>query len=122
MSLAAHGKLDFLGVRIRVGGWGGPEFMIHADKVYGEMRSPRFATKAEILSVKEWGAVVGMTTAHEADLCTAAGLNYNRLKLLDNYANGLEGTEIDFARFHDLLKSNQACVNRLFGRMLEILA
>jgi 5'-methylthioadenosine phosphorylase len=41
---------------------------------------------------------------------------------VDNYANGLEGTEIDFARFKDLVKTNQERVNRLFTRMLEILS
>ena len=86
------------------------------------MRGPRFETKAEIRIVQAWGDVIGMTAAHEADLCTEAGLRYNSLALIDNYANGLGGTEIDFAKFKDLVKDNQAKVNRLFTRMLEILA
>lgn len=99
-----------------------PEFTIHPDKVYVQMRGPRFETKAEIRIVQHWGDVIGMTAAHEADLCTEAGLNYNSLALIDNYANGLEGTAIDFARFKELVKDNQVRVNRLFQRMLEILA
>ena len=99
-----------------------PEFTIHPGKVYVQMRGPRFETKAEIKVVQSWGDVIGMTAAHEADLCTEAGLRYNSLALIDNYANGLEGTEIDFAKFKDLVKDNQAKVNRLFMRMLEILA
>ncbi|WP_414660783.1 MTAP family purine nucleoside phosphorylase [Horticoccus sp. 23ND18S-11] len=99
-----------------------PEFTIHPGKVYVQMRGPRFETKAEIRIVKDWGDVIGMTAAHEADLCTEAGLRYNSLALIDNYANGLEGTEIDFAKFKDLVKDNQAKVNRLFVRLLEILA
>lgn len=99
-----------------------PEFTIHPGKVYVQMRGPRFETKAEIRIVKDWGDVIGMTAAHEADLCTEAGLRYNSLALIDNYANGLEGTEIDFAKFKDLVKENQAKVNRLFVRLLEILA
>jgi len=99
-----------------------PEFKIHPGKVYVQMRGPRFETKAEIRIVQSWGDVIGMTACHEADLCTEAGLNYNSLALIDNYANGLEGTEIDFAKFKDLVKENQAKVNRLFVRMLEILA
>ena len=98
-----------------------PEFIIHPGKVYVQMRGPRFETKAEIQIVRHWGDVVGMTAAHEADLCTEAGLRYNSLALIDNYANGLEGTEIDFAKFKDLVKNNQTRVNRLFSRMLEIL-
>ena len=99
-----------------------PEFVIYPGKVYVQMRGPRFETKAEIQIIRHWGDVVGMTAASEADLCTEAGLRYNSLALVDNYANGLEGTEIDFARFKELVKDNQAKVNRLFERMLEILA
>ncbi|MDP3071338.1 MAG: MTAP family purine nucleoside phosphorylase [Opitutaceae bacterium] len=98
-----------------------PEFVIHPGKTYVQMRGPRFETKAEIKIVQHWGDVIGMTAAHEADLCTEAGLRYNSLALIDNYANGLEGTEIDFAKFKDLVKDNQAKVNRLFVRLLEIL-
>jgi len=99
-----------------------PEFTIHPGKVYVQFRGPRFETKAEIRIVQGWGDVVGMTAAHEADLCSEIGLRYNSLALIDNYANGLEGTEIDFAKFKDLVKDNQAKVNRLFTRILEILA
>lgn len=98
-----------------------PEFRIHPGKIYVQMRGPRFETKAEIQVIRHWGDVVGMTAAHEADLCTEAGLRYNSLALIDNYANGLEGTEIDFVKFRELVKDNQAKVNRLFERMLEIL-
>ena len=62
-----------------------------------------------------------MTAAHEADLCAELGLRYNSLAIIDNYANGLEGTQIDFGNFKEHVKSNQAKVNRLFERMLEIL-
>jgi 5'-methylthioadenosine phosphorylase len=98
-----------------------PEFRIHTGKVYVQMRGPRFETKAEIKIVQHWGDVIGMTAAHEADLCTELGLRYNSLALIDNFANGLEGTEIDFAKFKELVKDNQSRVNRLFTRMLEIL-
>ena len=98
-----------------------PEFTIHPGKVYVQLRGPRFETKAEIRILQHWGDVVGMTAAHEADLCSELGLRYNSLALIDNYANGLEGTEIDFAKFKELVKDNQAKVNRLFTRLLEIL-
>jgi 5'-methylthioadenosine phosphorylase len=99
-----------------------PEFTIPTGKVYVQMRGPRFETKAEIRIVRDWGDVIGMTAASEADLCAEAGLNYNSLAVIDNYANGLEGTQIDFSKFRDLVKTNQERVNRLFARMLEILA
>jgi 5'-methylthioadenosine phosphorylase len=98
-----------------------PEFFIETGKIYVQMRGPRFETKAEIRIIKDWGDVVGMTLAHEADLCTERGLNYNSLAIVDNYANGLEGTAIDFALFKHLVRENQTKVNRLFTRLLEIL-
>lgn len=99
-----------------------PEFAVLPGKTYVQMRGPRFETKAEIKIAQHWGDVIGMTAAHEADLCSEIGLNYNSLAIIDNYANGLEGTEIDFGKFKDLVKENQAKVNQLFARMLEILA
>jgi 5'-methylthioadenosine phosphorylase len=85
------------------------------------MRGPRFETKAEIGIVRAWGDVVGMTAAHEADLCAEIGLRYNSLAIIDNFANGMEGASVDFSVFKDLVRANQAKVNRLFERMLEIL-
>jgi 5'-methylthioadenosine phosphorylase len=99
-----------------------PEFFVEIGKIYVQMRGPRFETKAEIRIIKDWGDVVGMTLAPEADLCTELGLNYNSLAIVDNYANGLMGEGIDFAKFKDLVSENQSKVNRLFVRLLEILS
>lgn len=99
-----------------------PEFSIATGQVYVQMRGPRFETKAEIRVVQAWGDVIGMTAAHEADLCGELGLNYNSLAIIDNYANGLEGTAIDFEKFHELVRQNQEKVNRLFTRLLKIFA
>lgn len=98
-----------------------PEFSIQTGKVYVQTRGPRFETKAEIRIIRAWGDVVGMTAGQEVDLATELGLNYNSIAMVDNYANGIEGTEIDYTKFHDLVKDNQAKVNRLLGRVLEIL-
>lgn len=99
-----------------------PELEVKTGKVYVQMRGPRFETKREVQIIKEWGDVVGMTAAHEADLCREIGLRYNSLAMVDNYANGLMSEEIDFAKFRELVQANQAKVNRLFTRLLEILA
>ncbi len=99
-----------------------PEFDVKTGKIYVQMRGPRFETRAEIAVVQAWGDVVGMTAAHEADLCTEAGLRYNSLAVIDNYANGVLKSEIDFETFPALVKANQEKVNRLFARLLEILA
>ena len=99
-----------------------PEFSIVTGQTYVQMRGPRFETKAEIRVIRQWGDVVGMTLAHEADLCTELGLRYNSLGVVDNYANGLEGTEIDFAKFKQQVQGNQDRVNRFIARVLETLS
>jgi 5'-methylthioadenosine phosphorylase len=98
-----------------------PEFALQLGKTYVQTRGPRFETKAEIRVIREWGDVVGMTAAHEADLCGELGLDYNLLAIVDNYANGLEGTEVDFASFAGLVRANQEKVDRLLTRLLAIL-
>lgn len=99
-----------------------PEFQVLPGQVYVQTRGPRFETKAEIRLLRQWGDVVGMTLAHEADLCAEAGLGYNSLAMVDNYANGIAGAEIDFAQFQELVRTHQGRVNRLLTRLLEILA
>ena len=98
-----------------------PEFLIQTGQIYVQMRGPRFETQAEIRVIRQWGDVVGMTLAHEADLCTELRLNFNSLAIVDNFANGLAGTAIDFARFKDLVRDNQARVNAVFAKMLTVL-
>lgn len=100
----------------------GNEFSIETGQIYVQMRGPRFETKAEIRIIRQWGDVVGMTLAHEADLCTELGLNYTSLAMVDNYANGIKDARIDYAHFHELVRQNQATVNHLFTRLLEIFA
>lgn len=99
-----------------------PEFAVATGQTYVQMRGPRFETKAEIRIIRHWGDVVGMTLAHEADLCTELGLRYNSLGIVDNYANGLEGTSIDFAKFKQHVHGNQERVNRFIARVLETLS
>ncbi len=99
-----------------------PEFAVATGQTYVQMRGPRFETKAEIRIIRHWGDVVGMTLAHEADLCTELGLRYNSLGIVDNYANGLEGTAIDFSKFKQQVHGNQERVNRFIARLLEVLA
>lgn len=99
-----------------------PEMSIECGKTYVQMQGPRFETRAEVQVIRHWGDVVGMTAAHEADLCCELGLHYNSFAIVDNFANGLMNEGIDFEKFAQLVKSNQARVNLLFTRLLEFLS
>lgn len=99
-----------------------PEFAIETGKIYVQLRGPRFDTKAEIAVVRHWGDVIGMTAGSEADLCVEIGLRYNSLAIVDNFANGIEGASVDFSNFRQSVQANQGKVNRLFTRLLSVLA
>jgi 5'-methylthioadenosine phosphorylase len=91
-------------------------------KVYVQTPGPRFETRAEVRILRQWGDVVGMTAACEADLCREIGLNYNSLCMVDNYANGILGTVLSPEGFAALVRANQEKVNDLFRRLLELFA
>ncbi len=91
-------------------------------KVYIQTPGPRFETRAEVRILRQWGDVVGMTAAAEADLCREIGLRYNSLCIVDNYANGILGTELSPDSFRELVRANQAKVDDLFRRLLQLFA
>lgn len=93
---------------------------IEPDKVYVQMTGPRFETPAEIRIIRSWGDVVGMNMASEADLAREAGIRYNSLCMIDNYANGLCGQPISGERFQALVAENQQKVNALFEHLFQI--
>jgi 5'-methylthioadenosine phosphorylase len=90
------------------------------NQVYVQMRGPRFETRAEIRIVRSWGDVIGMTMASEADLCQEAGIAYNSLCIIDNYANGIAGMALSQEAFRTLVKANQDKVNDLFRTLIRI--
>lgn len=94
---------------------------IGTGKVYVQMLGPRFETRAEIRVVRDWGDVIGMNMASEADLSREAGLRYNSICMIDNYANGICGEPISGERFRTLVAENQEKVNHLFERLFALL-
>ena len=57
--------------------------------VYFHTKGPRLETKAEILAMRQFADIVGMTMAKEATLAEELGLEYISLCSVDNYANGI---------------------------------
>jgi 5'-methylthioadenosine phosphorylase len=98
------------------------DFPVATGKVYVQMVGPRFETPAEVRIIRHWGDVVGMNMASEADLCREAGLRYNSLCMIDNYANGICNEPISGERFRRLVAENQAKVNRLFEQLFQLFA
>ncbi len=95
-------------------------FPLPQGKVYVQTPGPRFETRAEVRVLRQWGDVVGMTAAAEADLCREIELNYNSLCIVDNFANGLHGSVLSPEAFRELVRANQEKVDDLFRRLLAL--
>jgi len=98
-----------------------PEFEIHTGVVYVQARGPRFETPSEIRILRGWGDVVGMTLAHEADLCAERNLSYNSLAVVDNFANGIGDAPLSWELFSEQVKHHQARVDGMLMRILKLL-
>jgi purine nucleoside phosphorylase len=57
--------------------------------VYIQTMGPRLETRAEIMALRQFGHLVGMTMASEATLCGELSLPYAALCSIDNFANGI---------------------------------
>jgi 5'-methylthioadenosine phosphorylase len=56
---------------------------------YVQTIGPRFETKAEIMVLRGFGDVVGMTMASEATLCGEVSIPYASICAVDNFCNGI---------------------------------
>jgi 5'-methylthioadenosine phosphorylase len=63
--------------------------------VYWQVSGPRLETAAEIRYVAQYADVIGMTVASECIVAGELGLPYAAVCLVDNFANGVGGTELE---------------------------
>lgn len=89
------------------------------NKIYVQTRGPRFETPAEIRVVRNWGDVVGMTLAHEADLAGELEIPYTSLAMVDNYANGMGQEPLSADSFRRQILQNQEKINRMLSLLVH---
>mmetsp|Transcript_20142 Transcript_20142/g.37437 ORF Transcript_20142/g.37437 Transcript_20142/m.37437 type:complete len:744 (+) Transcript_20142:88-2319(+) len=77
--------------------------------VYFNSSGPRFETKSEIRFMSQFGDIVGMTAAHEAELAKELDIPYAILAAVDNMANGI-GEKITMDAFYKDQAKNKAKV------------
>ena len=65
--------------------------------IYWQTTGPRLETKAEIRLMSQFADIVGMTMASEAIIAMELGLQYAAICSVDNYAHGIEETELTIA-------------------------
>ena len=87
--------------------------------VYAQMKGPRLETKAEVRMLAHFADIVGMTVASEATLACELGLKYAAICSVDNLANGLSKSRLDFEDVKDNAKKNAATVDQLLHKIAE---
>jgi len=97
------------------------EVEYHPRGVYVQTVGPRLETKAEIMVIKNWGEVVGMSMASEATLAQEMGLHYASICSVDNYANGIAEENLSFERILEVAAENWNMVRRVLEELVELL-
>lgn len=86
--------------------------------VYLQTRGPRLETRAEVIFLKEYADVVGMTMATEATLAKELEIGYAGVCTVDNYAHGLTKEKL---KFEDILREAQKKREKLDGLISALL-
>jgi len=92
---------------------------VHEKGVYVQTSGPRLETEAEIRILKNYGDVVGMTMASEATLAQELGLGYAAVCTVDNYANGIAKSPLDFRKILEDAALHKESVVRLVVKSIE---
>jgi purine nucleoside phosphorylase len=90
--------------------------------VYIQTIGPRLETKAEIVMLKNFGHVVGMTMAHEATLCQEVGLAYASICSVDNYCHGIIDTPLTEKEIAHKARENAGAIHKVLLRVMEEMA
>jgi purine nucleoside phosphorylase len=86
-----------------------------------QTKGPRFETKAEVRMLAGWGELVGMNMAHEATLCSEAGIAFGNIATVDNYGHGLGGSEPTFEQVKASAAENSARVKAIVKGAIELM-
>lgn len=85
--------------------------------VYVQTRGPRFETKAEINFFKDYGDIIGMTMASEADLCAELKMDFAAICSVDNYGNGISKETLSFEEIRDKAKANSKDILKIIDNI-----
>jgi len=86
---------------------------------YVHALGPRFETKAEIRWMSQVGDVVGMTAGGEIALANELKLPIALLTMVDNFANGISGEDVNYKDFKVQSKMNLLKVEAVLRSALD---
>lgn len=87
--------------------------------IYAQTLGPRFETPAEANLLADYADIVGMTAASELTIACELGIRYVSLCSVDNYVNGIAGTEVSMEAFEEAVADNVPTVEKLVTRVLN---
>jgi 5'-methylthioadenosine phosphorylase len=85
---------------------------------YIHTTGPRLETKAEIMMLKNYGHVIGMTMASEATLSMEYGIPYASLCSIDNYCNGLIKVPLTMQEITDNIARNIKIIEEVIEMLI----
>lgn len=90
-----------------------------AKGTYFHTTGPRFETKAEIRMMSSFADVVGMTIGNEATLMKEKGIDYACMCTVDNFANGISKSEINWQKIKSCQKQNLVDVKKILDAIVR---
>ena len=96
----------------------GGGFAPHDGGVYVQTAGPRFETKSEVRFFAQFGQLVGMTGANEAELLNELHVPFAMFSIVDNMANGL-GEPLTLEAFKATQEANAGKMERAVVHVLN---
>jgi 5'-methylthioadenosine phosphorylase len=91
----------------------------HCGGTYIQTAGPRLETKAEIMMLKRFGDIVGMTMASEAILCMEYEIPYVSLCSVDNYCNGIIKVPLTMEEIGRNWQDNMNAIETIIKAVIE---
>lgn len=99
-----------------------PRVALRDGGVYWQAQGPRLETPAEIRFISRFADVVGMTVASECIVAGELGLAYTALCVVDNYGNGIVGTELTRAEIEAGQREHRPALEGVLAEVVSALA
>ena len=92
---------------------------VHGSGVYIQTTGPRLETKAEIIMLRRFGDIVGMTMASEATLCMEYEIPYTSICSVDNYCHGIVKVPLTIEEIGKNSQKNMKAIEKLIHTLLN---
>jgi len=91
----------------------------HYGGCYIQTEGPRFETKHEVKYLAQYGDVIGMTIAHEIMVANDLQIPCAVLCFVDNYANGIENTTVNYDTVISSAKQTQERTDAMIKQIIH---